>query len=191
MIRRHEEEQGYAREPQQACFLPGLLQPGVVAAGRHGLGHAFWFESRLGGKRAQDIEIAYIGRVGEVCVEEQGVELFEPPMVTGVLGGVEGGPRIRHAGRRLDHEAELLSPGGYGVVHARYVDSGQVIGQRHAFRRRLRVKLEAHPFDFQWKLGCQTVGKTLADEAEGSHVVGEYAHLDGHSCASPLRVLWG
>lgn len=57
---------------------------------------------------------------------------------------------------------------------------GQAYGQEYALGRGFRVYFKGEPFIFNGELFFQLVDNALADIAEGSYIVGEYAYLYGH-----------
>ena len=57
---------------------------------------------------------------------------------------------------------------------------GKAHGKQYAFRRRLGMNFKGEPFILNGEFFFQCVDNALADIAEGSYVVGEYAHLYGH-----------
>jgi hypothetical protein len=57
---------------------------------------------------------------------------------------------------------------------------GKAHGKQYAFRRRFGMNFKGQPFILNGEFFFQLVDNALADIAEGSYVVGEYAHLYGH-----------
>ena len=57
---------------------------------------------------------------------------------------------------------------------------GKAHGQQYAFRGRLGMNFKGEPFILNGEFFFQLVDNALADIAEGSYIVGKYAHLYGH-----------
>ena len=57
---------------------------------------------------------------------------------------------------------------------------GKAHGQQYAFRGRLGMNFKGEPLILNGKFFFQLVDNALADIAEGSYIVGEYAHPYRH-----------
>ncbi len=65
---------------------------------------------------------------------------------------------------------------------------GKAYGKQHALGRRFGVDFKGKPFILDRKFFFQLVDNALADIAEGSYIVGKYAHLYGHCIVLSVAV---
>src|SRR5512143_3703712 len=108
------------------------------------------------------------------------MKLTELAPLAGKLRRLESRPGVRQEGPVSEADPEGRAHFANVLHHALDVHRAVKLGQGPSFRRRLGMDLNAGPFHRDIELFLQFFDDALADVAEGSDVIGEDLHADGH-----------